>query len=142
MPEHLRHVEVEGTLPVGLHKREVRVAGRLAHHVHRGALALGNLAHVVEVFLLNEQPHTLLALVGNDFLGRECGVADRQCCHVDTAAAFLHEFREAVHVTCRTVVVDRHHGVHLLLAEGADEVVGTLLHLGISALHGVQFDAA
>ena len=76
MPEHLRHVEVEGTLPVGLHKREVRVAGGLAHHVHRGALALGNFAHVVEVFLLNEQAHALLTLVGNDFLGRERGVAN------------------------------------------------------------------
>ena len=45
-------------------------------------------------------------------------------------------------MACRTVVVDRHHGVHLLLAKGADEVVGTLLHLGIGALHGVELDAA
>ena len=86
--------------------------------------------------------HALLALVGNDFLGRERGVADGQCRHVDAAAAFLHEFREAVHVACRTVVVDRHHGIHLLLAKGADEVVGTLLHLGVGTLHGVELDAA
>ena len=42
----------------------------------------------------------------------------------------------------RAVVVDGYHGVHLFLAEGAHHVVGTLLHLGVGALDGVQLDAA
>ena len=39
-----------------------------------------------------------------------------------------------------SVVVDADNGVHVLLAEGADQIVGTLLHLGVGALHSVQFD--
>ena len=45
-------------------------------------------------------------------------------------------------MTCRTVVVDAHHGVHLLLAERTHQVVGTFLHLGVGTLHGIQLDAA
>ena len=44
-------------------------------------------------------------------------------------------------MTCRTVVVDADHRVHLFLAEGAHQVVGALLHLRVSTLHGIQFDA-
>ena len=41
----------------------------------------------------------------------------------------------------RTMVVDAHHRVFVALAEGAHQVVGTFLHLGIGTLHGVEFDA-
>ena len=44
-------------------------------------------------------------------------------------------------MTCRTVVVDRYDRIGVLLAESADDVVGTLLHLGIGTLHGVELDA-
>ena len=35
--------------------------------------------------------------------------------------------------------MDGDDGVHLLLAEGAHKVIGTLLHLGVGTLNGVQF---
>ena len=142
MAEHLRHVEVERTYAVGLHKGKVSVAGGFAYHVHRGALALGNLAYVLQVFFLDEQTHAFLALVGNDFLGREGGVADGQFAHVDESAAFLNQLGEAVDVTGRTVVVDGHYRVDVFFAEGAHQVVGTFLHFGVGALYGVQLDAA
>ena len=41
----------------------------------------------------------------------------------------------------RAVVVDGHHGVHVFLAECAHQIVGTLLHLGVGTLHGVQLNA-
>ncbi|CCX63388.1 putative uncharacterized protein [Bacteroides sp. CAG:598] len=118
------------------------VAGRFAHNVHRGAFAFGNLAHVFDGFLLDEQSHALLALVGDDFLGREGLVADGQLAHVDVSATLFHQLAEAVHVSSRAVVVDGNDGVYLFLAEGAHHVVGTLLHFGVGALDGVQFDAA
>ena len=40
----------------------------------------------------------------------------------------------------RTVVVDRNNGVHILFAEGTHQVVGTLLHLWVGTLNGVQLD--
>ena len=97
---------------------------------------------MLNVFFLNEQAHALLAFVGNDFFGRESGVADGELAHVDQAAAFLHQFAQAVDVACATMVVDAHNGVDLFFAEGAHEVVGALLHFGVSALYGIEFDAA
>ncbi len=40
------------------------------------------------------------------------------------------------------VVVNRNDGVDILLADGADGIVGPLLHLRIGALHGVELDVA
>ena len=141
MAEHLGHVQVEGLHAVALTEREVGVAGGLAYHIHRGALALGYLLHVLYVLLVDEQPHALLALVGYDFLGRQRLVADGQLRHVYLAAAFFHQLRQTVQVACTAVVVDRHHRVLVFLAEGAHQVVCALLHLGVGALDGVQFDA-
>ncbi|GFI33911.1 hypothetical protein IMSAGC014_00399 [Bacteroidaceae bacterium] len=42
----------------------------------------------------------------------------------------------------RSVVVDADYGVDVFFAEGTYQVVGALLHFGVGALHGVQFDAA
>ena len=67
MSEHLCHVEVEGLHSVGLDEREVGVASGLAYDVERCAFALGDAAHVFDMFLVDEQTHTFLALVGNDF---------------------------------------------------------------------------
>ena len=139
--EHLCHVEVEGAFAVGLFESEVRIARGFAHHIEGCAFALGNAAHVVDVLLLNEEAHALLALVGDDFLGRKCRIAHGQADHVDGAAALFDEFGQTVDVTGRTVVVDRHHGVVFLLAEGAHEVGGALLHFGVGALHGIELDA-
>ena len=137
--EHLVGAEVERLYAVFLHEAEATVAGSLADHVERGPLAAGYLLDGVDMLFVNQQAHALLALVGNDFLGRERGVADRQAVHVDTAATRLHQFRQAVQVACRAVVVDRDDGVIVGLAEGTHQVGGTLLHFGVGTLHGVQF---
>ena len=139
--EHLGHVEVEGFHTVALFEGEVGITCGLTDHIQRGTLALGNLTYMFDMLLVDEQTHALLTLVGNDLLARQGLVADRQFGHVDLTTALLDEFGETVQVSGRTVVVDRHHGVHILLAEGAHEVVGALLHLGVGTLYGVQFDA-
>ena len=91
MAEHLCHVEVEGSAAVSLLEGEVCVAGRFAHHIHRGPFALRDAAYVVEVLLLDEEAHAFLALVGYDFFGREGGVAHGELAHVNQAAAFFHQ---------------------------------------------------
>ena len=117
MAEHLAYLQVKGTLAVGLLKGEVCIAGGLSHYVERGTLTLGNAVDVVDVMLVDEQTHALLALVGNDFLGRESVVAYGQLVHVDESSAVLHQLAQAVDMSGTAVVVDAHHGIHLLLAE-------------------------
>ncbi len=142
MAEHLAHFQVERAHAVALLESEVGVAGSLAHHVERSAFAFGYLPNVVYVFLVYEQSHTFLALVGYYLLGRERRVADGQFGHVYESAAVFHQLAQAVHVSCAAVVVDRHHGIDLLLAESAHQVVGAFLHLGVGALHSVKLYAA
>ena len=67
------------------------VARGLAYHIHRGALALGNLLYVLNGLLLNQQTHALLALVGDNLFGREGFVADGQLAHVNQSAALLNQ---------------------------------------------------
>ena len=69
MAEHLGYVQIERLYAIALLEREVGIAGGLADNIHRGTLALGNLLYVFDVFLVNQQTHALLTLVGNDFLG-------------------------------------------------------------------------
>ena len=40
-----------------------------------------------------------------------------------------------------TVVVDAHHWVDILFAQGSHQVIGSLLHFWIGTLYGIQFDA-
>ena len=116
------------------------VARCFTYYIQRSTLALCNTAYVVDVLLVDEQAHTLLALVGDNLLSRESLVADRQFGHVNLATALLYELREAVEVTSRTVVVYRNYRVYILLAQCANEVVGTFLHLRVGTLNGVQLD--
>ena len=76
------------------------IARSFSHHIHRCTLALGNLPHVVEVFFVDQQSHALLRLVGDDLLGTECLVANRQLGHVYLATAVFHEFRQTVQMSC------------------------------------------
>jgi len=139
--EHLRHVEVERLHAIALPETEMRVARGLSHDIQRCAFALGNAFHAVEMFLVDEQSHAFLTLVGDDFLGRERLVADGQLGHVYLASALLDQFREAVEVSCRPVVVYRHHRVDIIFDQRAHEVVRPFLHLGVGTLHGVQLNA-
>ena len=45
-------------------------------------------------------------------------------------------------MTGASVVVDTYHWINIFLAEGTHKVVGTLLHLWVSTLNGIQLDTA
>ena len=141
MAEHLRHIEVERFYAVALFEGEMRVARRFADHVERCPFAFSNLAHVVDVLLVDEQAHSFLTFVGDDFLRRERLIADGQFRHIDFAAAVLNQFRQAIQMACRTVVVNRNDGILVFLDQRTHEVVGAFLHFGIGTLNRVQFDA-
>ena len=115
MSEHLCHVEVKGFHTVALNEREVGIARCFADDIHRCTLAFRNFPYVFDMFLVDEQSHAFLTLVGDDFLRTECLVADGQFGHVDSAAAFLYQLRQAVEMSCRAVVVDADHGVVVAL---------------------------
>ncbi len=92
MSEHLRHIKVEGLNTIALNKREMCVASGLANNIERCALALCNLADTLHMFILYEQAHALLTLVGYDFLSRQSLVANWQLCHVYLATTVFHKF--------------------------------------------------
>ena len=139
--EHLFNGQVEGTNAIGLFEGEAVVACCLTNGVHGSALTLGNAAYVFDGLLVDEQTHALLTLVGNNLLSRESLVADGQLIHVDDATTLFNQLAQAVYVTGRTVVVDADDGVVVFLAKCTNHVVGALLHFGVGALNGVQFDA-
>ena len=68
MAEHLSHVEVERLDAVALLETEVGIAGGLTDHIQWGTLALGNLAYMLDMLFVNEQAHTFLTLIGDNFL--------------------------------------------------------------------------
>ena len=139
--EHLRHIQIKRTHAIGLLESKVRVAGRFTDHEHRCTLAFGYLTHVFDMFFLNQQSHAFLRFVGYDFLRRQSLVANRQFGHIYQSTALFHQLGETVHMSGRTVVVNGNHRIHVLFAQCTHQIVGTLLHLGIRTLHGIQFDA-
>ena len=68
MTEHLSHIEVERLDAVALLETEVSITRGFANYIKRCTLALGNAAHVFDMFLIDEQAHTFLTLIGNNFL--------------------------------------------------------------------------
>ena len=140
LAEHVVHGQVDGFHPVGLTEYEAVVAGRLAHYVEGGALAVGYLTDAVNIFFVDDDTHALLTLVTYDFLGREGGVAHRELVHVDDTTRLLHKFREGVEVTAGTVVVDGDDGVLVGFRHGTYHVRYTFLHFGVGPLYGIQLD--
>ena len=61
--EHVAHCQVYGLNAVLLLEYEAVVACGLAHHIHRGAFALCDGPHIVEILLFQHHAHALLALV-------------------------------------------------------------------------------
>ena len=82
------------------------IACGLTDDIERSALALCDLADMIQMLFLDEQAHTLLTLIGNDFLRRKCRIADGQLGHIDETATLLNEFAEAVDMSGRAVVVN------------------------------------
>ena len=140
--EHLRHRQVKRSFPVCLFKHETMIARSLAHYIHGRPLAVGYLLHMFYGIFPDEESHPLLRFVGYDFLCRQRLVAYRQFVHFHYAAAVFHQFRQAVHMSCRTVVMYGDYGVAVLLAQCTHHIVGTFLHFGIGPLHGIEFYAA
>ena len=99
MTEHLSYIEVEWLHTISLLEAEVSIASSLTNHVHWSTLTVGNLLNLADILLVDEQAHTLLTLVGDDFLGAQSLVADRQLRHVDFATALFYQLRETVQVT-------------------------------------------
>ncbi len=95
---------------------------------------------MLNMFLVNEQTHTLLTLIGDNLFTGEGLVTNRQFRHVNLTTTFLYQLGETVQVTGTTVVVDRYNRVGVFLAEGTDEVIGTLLHLWVGTLDSVQLN--
>ncbi|OPZ97442.1 MAG: hypothetical protein BWY72_01213 [Bacteroidetes bacterium ADurb.Bin416] len=117
------------------------IVGGFAHHVHRCAFPLGQPFNQGYIFCIDQEAHTLLAFVTNDFLGRQGGVAYGQLTHVDATTGGFHQLRQTVKVTTGPVVMNGNNGVGLLFGQGTDDVGHALLHFGIGALNGVEFDA-
>ena len=139
--KHLSHIQVERALAIPLLEGEMGIAGGLADDVKRGALPFGYLADVLDVLLVDEETHAFLAFVGDDFLSRKRRVADGKLRHVNEAAALFYQLGEAVDVACASMIMDADNGIHFLFAQSPYQIVGTLLHLGVRALYGVQLDA-
>ena len=139
--EHLGNVEVERLDAVALDKREVGIARGLTDHIQRRTLTLSNLTHVFNVFLVNQQSHAFLTLIGNDFLCRERLVTDGKLRHVDSSSALFNQFAQTVQVSGTSMVMNGDDRILIFLYKCTNEIVGTLLHFRVSTLNGIQFDA-
>ena len=53
-----------------------------------------------DMLLVDEQSHTLLALICNDFLGRKSLVADRKLGHINLTTTLFNKLGETVYMTC------------------------------------------
>ena len=141
LAEHVFELQVDRLLARAVvDEGELHVARRLADHVERRPLAFGDTPQLVYVLLIDDEPHAFLRLVADDLLRAERRVADRQLVHVDPAARRLDELAQTVQVSARTMVVDRDDRIDALFRDGADRIVGPLLHFGIRSLHGIELD--
>ena len=68
--EHILHIEIDRTNAVFLLEHKTMVIGSLADNIHRCAFALGDTAHMLDIFLGNKHTHALLTLVTDNFFRR------------------------------------------------------------------------
>ena len=139
--EHLFYGKVERTYTVSLLESETMITGCFTDYVHWSAFAFGNLTYMFNSLFFNQQTHTFLTFVSDDFFGRQSLVTDRQLAHIDQTTTFFHEFGQTVYVSGRSVVMDRNHRIHLFFTKSAYYVIGTFLHFCVGTLHGIQLDA-
>ena len=91
MTKHLGNIQIERLYTVALLEREVGIARGLTNHIQRCTLALCNLTNMFNVLLVDEQSHALLTLVGNNLLGTQRLIADRQLGHINLTTALFNE---------------------------------------------------
>ena len=96
LAEEIFEFEVDGSGFVGVYKLKHHIVGRVSHHVHRGALAVGDALEEFHFCGVNYKTHTLLRFVADDFLARKSWVANGEFVDFDFAAGVFHEFGEAV----------------------------------------------
>ena len=138
--EEIGDGQVDGSLAFLADETETFIARHLAHLVVRGTFALGGLFDDVLVFLVDQQTHTFLRLVADDFLVGQGRVANRQVVDINHATCVLDEFAKTVEVTACAVVVDAADRIMVALSHGTNDVAHALLHLGVGTLHGIQLD--
>ena len=138
--EHIRQSQVNGLVSPSLFEGQVHILRGASYDIHRSTLTLGDACDALYIFALDEQAHTLLTLVTDDFLGGKGLIPDGEGTEVKVSTSRLHELGEAIEVTACPVVVDGDDGVVLALGERTDDVLDTLLHLGVRALDGIELD--
>ena len=138
--EHIRQSQVNGLVSPSLFEGQVHILCGASYDIHRSTLTLGDACDALYIFALDEQAHTLLALVADDFLGGKGLVTDGEGAEVKVSACRLHKLGEAIEVTTCPVVVDGDDGIILTLGERTDDVLDTLLHLGVGALDGIELN--
>ena len=88
--EHIAELQVDGGIAgLAVAEGEIALAADLAYDVERCPFPFGYSAKLGRVAFLHYQAHALLALIADDFLVREGGVAYGQPGYVDVAADFL-----------------------------------------------------
>ena len=140
--EHIRQRQVNGLITTGLFEGQVHIVRGATDDVHRSALTLGDTGDALYGVALDQKAHTLLALVADDFLRRKGLITDGEGAEVEVSTRRLDEFGEAVQVSPCPVVVDGDDRIVFTLRECADDVLDTLLHLGVGALYGVELNSA
>ena len=75
--EHLCHIKVERLHTISLFEGEMGITGGLTDYIHRGTLTLCDLLYMLNMFLVDEQAHALLTLIGDDLLAGEGLVTNR-----------------------------------------------------------------
>ena len=140
LAEHVFQGQVDGVFPFLVLEDKLHVAGGFAYHVERSPFTLGDAAQQVDILFVGDQAHAFLALIADDFLGRQGRVAHGQGVHIDAATSGFDQFRQAVQMTAGPMVMDRDDGILIGFGHGADHIRYTLLHFRIGALYGVQLD--
>ena len=139
--KHLAYFQVKWAYPISLFEGKVGISCGFTHHIEWCTLTLCYLAHMIDMMFIDEQSHALLTLVGNDFLSRQSVVAYGELIHVDESSTVLHQLTQTVDMPSTSVVVNAHHGIGLFFTERAYQIVGSLLHLRIGSLYGIEFYA-
>ena len=75
--EHLIYCQIERTYPIGLFESKAGVSGCFTYGIHRRTFAISNFLYMFNSRLVNQQSHTFLRFVGDNFFGRQSLVTDR-----------------------------------------------------------------
>ena len=140
--EHIRQRQVNGLVTSCLFEGQVHIVRGATDDVHRSALTLSDTSDALYGVALDQKAHTLLALVADDFLRRKGLITDGEGAEVEVSTRRLDELGEAVQVPPCPVVMDGDDRIVFTLRERADDVLDTLLHLGVGALYGVELNSA